>query len=229
MGKEVEFTSLDGGVKRILAKNSFLVDFGINVEADLNHTTMQYNRFEPEEEKIFPAYIEKHFQGKGIPKMSEALTSRFREGILELFSNSVLHSETKFGIYVCGQYFPTRKRLDFSIADMGVGIRYNVKTKKGLDLEAHNAIAWAMEGNNTTKTGSIPGGLGLKLIRDFIELNGGRIQIISDSGYWETQKGVHSAIRFTAPFPGTLVNIEINTSDKASYRLATEPNPVNVF
>ena len=228
-GKEIKIGSLPNSVKEIFSKNAFLKDFGMNVETDVNRTTMRYSRFEPADEKSFPSYIETHFKGKGIPRMTAALTARFREGILELFSNAVLHSETKHGIFVCGQYFPRRKSLDFSIVDMGVGIRHNVVTKRGLNMGAEFAIAWALQGNNTTKTGSIPGGLGLKLIRDFIKLNGGRIQIVSDSGYWETRKGTDTIHSFTAPFPGTLVNIEINTADKSSYRLATEPAPANLF
>ena len=96
-------------------------------------------------------------------------------------------------------------------------------------MRAEHAIAWALEGNNTTKTGSIPGGLGLKLIRDFIKLNGGRIQIVSDAGYWETHKDGNAVLPFTAAFPGTLVNIEINTADKCAYQLASEAAPDNLF
>src|SRR5215469_6934930 len=140
-----------------------------------------------------------------------------------------MHSETKHGIFVCGQYFPRNHKLDFCIVDMGVGMRHNVVTKRGLNLSAEKAIEWAMSGNNTTKTDNIPGGLGLKLLRDFITLNEGRIQIVSDSGYWQTHKNQISLHSFTAPFPGTLVNIEINTADKCSYRLATEPAADNVF
>jgi len=36
---------------------------------------------------------------------------------------------------------------------------------------------------------TIPGGLGLKLLGEFINLNGGRLQIISDAGYWSLEKG----------------------------------------
>jgi hypothetical protein len=228
-GKTIQIGNLNQGVKKILSKNAFLKDFGMTTEADVNRTTMQYSRFEPVQEKVFPSYVETHFKGKGIPKMSPLLAAKFKEGILELFSNAVLHSDTKHGIFVCGQYFPRSKRLDFSIVDMGVGIRHNVQTKKGLIMKAEDAIEWALTGNNTTKTGSIPGGLGLKLIRDFIQLNGGRIQIVSDAGYWETQKEKNTVLPFTAPFPGTLVNIEINTADKCSYQLASETAPATLI
>lgn len=228
-GKIISLGNMHAGVKRTLGKNAFLKTFGMVPEVEGGRAVMKYHRFEPSDEKEFPNYIKKHFKGKGIPKMSIGLTEKFREGIMELFSNAVLHSETQHGIFVCGQHFPQAKRLDFSIVDMGVGIRHNVWTKRKIQLSAENSIAWAMEGNNTTKTGSIPGGLGLKLIRDFIKLNQGRIQIVSDAGFWEeTESGV-TTHAFTGMFPGTLVNIEINTADKRGYRLATEAEPVKLF
>ena len=98
-----------------------------------------------------------------------------------------------------------------------------------LELSAVEAINWAMKGRNTTKKGPIPGGLGLKLLRDFIEINKGRIQIVSDLAYWEFTEGAVSTKEFSTPFTGTAVNIEINTADTQSYCLASELRPENVF
>jgi hypothetical protein len=52
-------------------------------------------------------------------------------------------------------------------------------------MNSDQAIEWALQEGNTTRKGSVPGGLGLKLIREFIAMNKGRIQIVSDRGYWE--------------------------------------------
>lgn len=134
------------------------------------------------------------------------------------------------GIFSCGQFFPDRNRLDFSVADLGIGIRQNVKEHTGQDLiTAEQAINWAMEGRNTTRAGRIPGGLGLKLLREFITMNKGKIQIVSDKGYWELSGGETSTRTFTEPFPGTIVNIEINTSDTSSYCLSSEIQPEDIF
>lgn len=228
-GRIVKIMGLPGKVEQILKKNSFLSNFGASLETDVNRTTMQFSRFEPSQSSEFLEYIHTHFKGKGIPKMTDRLRGKFEENILEIFDNAVSHSETKHGIFVCGQFFPNSKRLDFSVVDMGVGIRHNVFTKRRLDLTAEKAIEWALTGTNTTRTGSIPGGLGLKLLREFIKLNKGRIQIISDAGYLETSEDKVRTQVLDAPFPGTLVNVEINTADKASYRLASEAPPDNLF
>ncbi|WP_147473867.1 hypothetical protein [Chryseobacterium nematophagum] len=55
----------------------------------------------------------------------------------------------------------------------------------GEDIDAKEAIVWAMKMGNTTKTGSNPGGLGLAVIFEFIEKNKGKIQVISADGFYE--------------------------------------------
>jgi hypothetical protein len=217
------FKNIPDPVQRILQKNSFLSYYGHAKKLDNWSTTIQYNRFERKDDRYFGAYIERHFKTKAIPDMSAALCKKFWESIFELFSNAVIHSETEMGIFTCGQYFPKRNRIDFAIADLGIGMRTNLLAKKGLDLPAEEAINWAMEGRNTTKTGPIPGGLGLKLLREFIRLNRGRIQVVSDLGYWEQRyDGEVESRSLVNFFPGTVVNIEINSADTNSYVLSSE-------
>lgn len=107
------------------------------------------------------------------------------ESIFEIFSNAVIHSETQLGIFACGQFYPNKNLIDFSITDLGLGMKNNLEKKRGIVLSAEEAIQWSMEARNTTKTGPIPGGLGLKILQEFVKLNHGRIQIMSDRGYWE--------------------------------------------
>lgn len=225
----VILSNISDRVEKILSKNRFLSHYGREIKPDIYRTTIEYKRFEPKDNRYFSSYIEKYLVGKGIPQMTPGLLKKFRESIFEIFSNAVIHSDTQLGIFSCGQFFPGKHRLDFSIADLGIGIQKNVKRNVGLTLTAEQAIIWALEGQNTTKTGSIPGGLGLKLLRDFILMNAGRIQIISDTGYWELSGKTESTKAFSQPFPGTIVNIEINTQDTKSYCLASEMRPEDIF
>ncbi|HVA66114.1 MAG TPA: ATP-binding protein [Elusimicrobiota bacterium] len=225
----VSLAGLSQKLEKILSKNGFLAAYGREKIPDTYGTTIEYKRFEPADERYFASYVETHLKGKGIPPMSAALRKKFRESIFEIFSNAVIHSQTKFGIFSCGQFFPVKNRLDFSLTDLGVGIRENLKQMAGLDLPAAEAIQWAMEGKNTTKKGAIPGGLGLKVLREFITMNKGRMQIVSDGGYWELNAGAVNTQSFSVPFPGTTVNIEINTADAASYCLASELSPADIF
>jgi len=225
----VRLTNIPVDVETILSRNGFLCNYGWSRRTDTYGSTIEYKRFDPKDDRYFADYIEKYMIGKGIPDMSFELLKKFRESIYEIFSNAVIHSRTKQGIFSCGQYYHKKHLFEFSIADLGIGIRQNIQRRFGLDLPAADAINWALEGHNTTKTGPIPGGLGLKLLREFIVRNEGRIQIVSDKGYWELSGEKVTTRSFSDPFPGTVVNIVINTGDTKSYCLASEVNPEEIF
>ena len=223
------------GVMSILQKNGFLPNFGFNREKkrDTYGTTIEYQNFEQSDVQAFKEYVAKHFVGKGIPQMTAALRGKFRQSISEVFQNAIYHSNTKRGIFACGQFFPgiTNPRLDFSVADLGDGMRKVILDNKGQDLSPEDAIDWAMAGENTTRHrgDGTPGGLGLKLIREFLVLNGGRLQIASDAGYWTCYRDQVLRKRFSSPFPGTVVNIEINAADTQSYHLKSEISAKDIF
>lgn len=225
----VSISNISSEVEDILSRNGFLSNYGRLLKPDKYGSTIQYKRFKPEDDRYFASYISNNLTGKGIPQMSSGLHKKFLESIFEIFSNAVIHSRTKMGIYSCGQFFYKKQRLDFSVADLGMGIRMNLQEKAGIKLSAEQAIEWAMTGRNTTKNGPVPGGLGLKLLQEFISMNQGRILIASDRGYWELNDGNKILKKFKHQFPGTVVNIEINTADTSSYCLTSEIKPDEIF
>jgi hypothetical protein len=99
----------------------------------------------------------------------------------------------------------------------------------GAKISSVGAIRWAMQEGHTTKKGSQPGGLGLKFLHEFVQLNKGRIQIASRFGFYEFRKGKETFEKMAADLPGTSVTIEINTGDTAEYCLESEVTPENVF
>lgn len=226
----VRLTNIRPNVENILSKNGFLSHYGREKLPDRWGTTIPYQRFDAKDDRYFAGYIENELMHRSeMPDMSPGLLKKFRESIFEIFSNAVLHSRTKLGIFSCGQFFPARHQLDFSVADLGIGIRQNVKENAGLDLSPEKAIEWATQGRNTTKHGQIPGGLGLKLLGEFIHLNGGCIQIVSDAGYWRRERGRTLCARLSHAFPGTVVSVEINTADTQSYVLSSELSEADIF
>jgi len=219
---KVNICELKRGIEIILKKNQFLRCFNMGVLLDTNQTTLPFKIFNRQAGEQFNDYLDTYMQGKGIPSMSEALTKRFRQSLFEIFLNADIHSGSKSGIFVCGQFFPKLHHLDFTIADAGVGFLENVrKFTRQKSMNSCDAIKWALTEGNTTKTGNQPGGLGLKLIKDFIRLNKGKFQIMSRLGYYEFSSNVlfHE---MDHDFPGTCVNIEINTQDTNSYRLKSD-------
>jgi len=226
----VRLTNIRPGVEDILLKNGFLSHYGREKIPDRWGTTIPYRRFDAKDDRFFADYIENELIHRSeMPVMSSGLLKKFRESIFEIFSNAVLHSRSELGIFSCGQFFPKRDRLDFSVADLGVGMRQNINDNTGLNLSPENAIAWATEGRNTTKRGPVPGGLGLKLLGEFIDQNGGCIQIVSDAGYWRRGKGKTFTASLIHSFPGTVVSVEINTADTNSYKLTSELDAADIF
>lgn len=226
----IKLTNIKLDVEKILSKNGFLTNYGRAPIPDTYGTTIPYHRFETKDERFFAKYIESKLIARSeLPDMSRGLTKKFRESIFEVFSNAVIHSETTLGIFSCGQYFHKQHRLVFSIADLGIGMKSNIRNQIGLDLSPENAIKSAIYGRNTTKTGPIPGGHGLKLLREFIQKNNGAMIIVSDQGYWELRNNRVDSAELNHVFPGTVVTIEIDTSDTRSCVLSSEISPSDIF
>ncbi len=231
-------------VEKILRKNGFLRPYGFAPLPDANRTTMPYQRFKLSEIGLFAEYLGVHLPGKGLPNMTSDLALAFQQSLYEIFSNAVTHSRSDQGLFACGQFFPFDHRLDISMADAGVGIPYRVnqayhalldnnpKFWEGLDkggfldeernMKPSFALRVALAESATTKTGSTPGGGGLKIIKEFIRHNGGCIQIASGGAFWEFSKGQDTFNDFQSPFPGTAVNLEVNTADTKSYCLGNQ-------
>lgn len=219
---DIRLVGLSSKIQTILSKNRFLTGFGYRQLIDTHGTTIPYRQFNSTDDRLFADYLNQHMRGKDLPAMSAALSERFKNSILEIFVNAAMHSESKLGIFACGQFFPAMHRLDFCVSDTGIGIRRKIYKELGLKMNSDKAIDWALQEGNTTRKGNVPGGLGLKLIREFIAMNKGRIQIVSDRGYWEFNPQGETLCRIDTPFPGTVINIDINTSDTSSYCLSSE-------
>ncbi len=227
---DVSLTNIPGNVEKVLSKNGFLSHYGREKVPDRHKTTIAYKRFDVEDERYFSEYIKEEFINRSeVPEMSLGLLKKFHESIFEIFSNAVLHSRTELGIFSCGQFYPTRKSLDFTVADLGVGIRENIREHEEINLSPEDAIDWATQSSNTTKRGNVPGGLGLKLLCEFIDLNGGRILIVSDAGYWERKDSQTEKTTLSCPFPGTAVSVEINTGGTGSYGLESDLTEEDIF
>lgn len=220
-GSTIRFANLPRKIRIALDKNGFLSAPGY----DSLGTSLPYRIFPLTEAKEFSGYLEEHLQGHGIPSMSAGLRLRFLQGLAEIFNNCALHSRSGPGVFACGQAYPTRRYLDFTIADAGVGFQTNVSRYLGMRVPADEAIEWAMIEGNTTRQGDIPGGLGLKIVSQFVTKNNGALMILSGRGFWELNAEGARKKLLRIPFSGTMVNLRINTADQATYKLKTEQDP----
>lgn len=214
--------SADSAISKVLQKNHFLNQYGFKNLPDDKNTTIPFHKFDRSESKRFTGYVMTELMPrKGMPVMSEKLKIRISSAIGEIFANSSMHTDSPF-IFACGQFFPQNRTLDFTIADMGEGIKNKVNLFLQEKKEATEAIKWALIDGNTTKKGS-PGGYGLSILKDLIGLNKGFMQIISNDGFYEYNNGQNEEYRqFKGEFPGTVVNLQFMTDDPSSYCLKSE-------
>lgn len=210
-------------VETILRKNLFLTHYWYGPLDDTNNTTMPFRRLRLSDEGEFEEYIHWQLTGRGIPRMSDAASRIFKKKVFEVYQNAVFHSDSTLGVFVCGQFFPQQNRLDFTVADAGIGIRENVRRYfDNPRINSLPALKWALEPNHTTKSGPYPGGLGLEFLQKFARLNDGKIQIASRFAFYELSRGTETFANMAVDFPGTAVTIEINTADENVYFLESE-------
>jgi hypothetical protein len=180
-GNKILFQDLAASPKTILQKNGTLS----GKVHDRFHTTIPVTPFALSEEVEFAKFAREHLSREEMPRMSADLKDKFFEGVDELFANCGLHSKSRLPVYVGGQFFPVGKKLTFAICDGGQGIAGSLQAA-GRTFDSHEkAIDWAMQPNNSARSGDIPGGLGLAILTEFIKLNGGKLTICSNGGYWE--------------------------------------------
>src|SRR5690554_3326784 len=223
-GNKVMLINLQPQVERIMRKNTFLLKYGYEALNDFYQTTISYQKFTPNNDEGFNAYIlENLLSLPGFPKHSLKLKKEILRNIFEIFENARTHGSCEY-IHTCGQFFPkkTDKPLHFTIVDKGINIQQNVRDFLNKKIKAEDAIKWAMQKGNTTKKGDTSGGLGLNVIFEFIKLNNGKIQVISSDGFYEFNKGKERVSSMSSSFKGTIVNLRFNLSDAKTYYLEDE-------
>lgn len=184
--------------------------------------------FSPTEGERFDTYVKRGLANKGLPKMSPGLEHEFYTGIHELFTNFEIHSHSGLGAWAACQLYPQNGRVEMTLVDAGVGIPARIMAK-GFAATPQAAIDWAMTGTNTTRELDVPGGLGLKVLREFIQHNEGELTVVSHGGFWREVGGRVDVRPLTHPFPGTAVTVVVNTKDTRSYRLVREVRPGDIF
>lgn len=226
----IRFASLDAQIERILLKNDFLTYYGKQRALDTNNTTIKFQKLKPSDGKYFKSYvIEELIEGHiaDLPKMSKGVKGKMIEAIYEIFVNAQIHSETDF-IYTCGQFFPNKNKIEFTIVDTGIGFKEKVNQRFNSNLNAVQAIKWAIQDKMTTKE-NISGGIGLALLKEFVGMNKGKMQIVSNDGFYQYDSSEEFTKMFIGQFPGTIVNLQFRTDDTSNYLLRSEIGTNDIF
>jgi hypothetical protein len=104
----------------------------------------------------------------------------------ELFHNVFDHSQSPLGAFCSCEYLPVGNMLRFVVADYGKGIPANVRKYLGReDIDSLIGLLVAFERGFTTRERSVGGknlgGVGLKLLREFVVKYNCRMDVFSES------------------------------------------------
>lgn len=218
---DINFIYIKNDIQTILQKNGFLSFYGYPKVYDTNHTTIEYKKLKPSDTRYFNQYLEDELLNRTeFPNMSEAVHDKISESIQEMFINATIHSETEF-IYTCGQFFPRDHKLNFTIVDTGIGFARRIKKDFDMEITSSDAIKWAMVEGHTTKQ-NVSGGLGLALLKEFITLNKGKIQIISGDAFYELHDNSEKIQKLDRYYDGSVISMTFKTDDSKTYRFVSE-------
>ena len=225
---DISFHFASTDIPLILKKNEFLSYYGYEKYFDANNTTIKFLKLNPKSSHTFYSYVIKDLLNRSeLPILSIGLKKKMAEAIYEIFVNTQLHSETS-NTYTCGQFYPKSNTIFFTITDTGIGFKNRIIKSKHINLSSIDAIKWAVIEKNTTKE-NVPGGLGLTILKEFVDLNKGCIQIVSDDGFYQHSMGNDEFKLLNGSFPGTIVNLQFKTDDVSSYELAEDVSLDNIF
>jgi hypothetical protein len=151
-----------------------------------------------------------------LPDHSPKFWKKIVKNLWEIVHNGLLHGEGIHGVSACGQFYPMMKYFEVAFYDCGHGIPKKVKDFRAMKESATDCdcISWAVQKGNSTMPLKESAGLGLHLLREFLRMNGGIIQIVSGNGYFgQNAQEQASVISLKNSIPGTLVNIRVNYDD----------------
>lgn len=225
-GHTFSFDNVKPDLDNIMRRNGFARHFNIPRIPDPNNTVIEYWIFDADTENLeqFEKYTFMNiFERKDMPNMSPAVKHSMVDNMLEIFNNVIDHGHTD-RVFVSGQYFVKKEQLVVTITDMGNTIKQNVTAYATEHLQEipNPTLLWAIIEGNSTKTTSAPGGLGISRLLQFLRLNEGSFTLISEDEYLQVTKKGKTFKSLEVPFPGTIVSIAFNMSDRGSYRLKNE-------
>lgn len=214
------------GVRRVLSRNKFFRAFDLHTENEDREDYIEYKSFGISDTVAFKQYVDLELiQKQRFPRCSDRAKAKIIESIYEIFANAVSHGGLG-SVYCCGEMHSRNNKntLDMTFVNLGLSVvdnvnKYMVDTNRPV-LESCDALDWAFVKGNTTK--SVPGGLGLDILKQFIDMNDGQIQMISGDAMLEIEHNNHNNTPLDRRFPGTIVTVEFNCDDDKTYLLKNE-------
>lgn len=225
---QFEWNTLDDRIHTNLAQQGFLAAFGSPEEPWTgNSIPLRIDR--TMDVTGLMDYLKSKWLGRGWINVSQKLRDAIVGRVWEIYANAFEHSHSTVGIFSCGQHYPNKKRLDLAVVDFGVGIPSNVRMfVQNESLPAGRTLEWAFQAGNTTKPNGMGRGMGLDLLREFVKLNQGRLEVFSHDGYARIDGRGEKYETRNSMFEGTILNISFQCDDR-HYCFAAEVPDTPLF
>ena len=217
--------TLDTRIATNLAQNGFMGVFG-KALGPWPGNSIPFRHDSIQDAHAFENYLTRLWLGRNWVNVSPDLGSVIVGNMAEIYLNAFEHGKSPIGVFACGQHFPKKHELNLTIVDFGVGIPSNVRFYKANEfrpeqLSAAKCLEWAFQRGSSTQPGGR--GIGLDLLHNFVQKNGGQLEMFSHEGYVSINNGKISFTERDKFFEGTMVNISLKC-DGSYYCLASETN-----
>jgi hypothetical protein len=223
-----DWHSLQDRVRVNLAQQGFLAAFGCP-GGPWTGNSIPYREDHAIDKAGLMDYLKTKWLGRGWINVSPRLRDAIVGRVWEIYENAFEHSNSPIGLFSCGQHFPNKRRLLLTVVDFGVGIPANVRSFFGdQQIRADHALAWAFQPGTTTKPNGMGRGVGLDLLRQFVTLNNGWLEVFSHDARSIMQTERSKIEARAGFFEGTIVNIGLRCDD-SYYCLSSEATPPPLF
>jgi hypothetical protein len=220
MGKVIfDWSTLrESWVRTTIRQNGFASAFG-DLSASKDGNCIPYREDRTMDMNGIMDYLTYNWIGKGWVHVSNRLRDAVAGRMWEIYSNAFEHSDTGIGVYSCGQHFPEQDTLVLSVVDFGQGIPAKIRNFVGNDprapgLPADACLRWAFKRGKSTCTEGVARGLGLDLLKEFVQLNEGKLEVYSNEGYAIIDKNGERYENRSISFEGTIVHITLRCDEK---------------
>lgn len=219
------WNTLQDNIKTNLEQNGFISTFRRSIGPWTGNSIPYREDFNENASSIMD-YLKTKWLGRGWVHVSELLRDAIVGRVWEIYANAFEHGQSPIGIFSCGQRYPYHHELKLTVVDFGVGIPSNVRLffrddPRSRFLSAASCLKWAFESGTTTKPNGTSRGMGLDLLKNFVKVNRGRLEIFSHEGYALISEGQETFMNRQTFFEGTLVNITLRC-DESYYQLSSE-------
>jgi signal transduction histidine kinase len=224
----IDVSTLHRDVANNLAKNGFSGIFCGNAFVDPGNA-IPYREDAESDNVGLTVYLRDQWLGRGWLHVSDLLMNTIIGTVWEVYANGFEHGESGIGIFSCGQHYPQLRTLKLTIVDFGIGIPANVRDfLNAPNLSSDRALEWAFQSGNTTKPLGMGRGLGLNILKEFIKINKGQLEVFSHEGYALVDSSRDRYLTRKSYFGGTLVNVSL-VCDERQYCLFSEISKEPLF